>query len=94
MNTTRPGVIKNYALRHLAVQEGCLYAVYGISVKYKDPDKDIVNYAKTPHEIEYFFSEEVFHQYVNSLIEKFKSAEDIKIHYVSSTLNNNYKNKG
>ena len=84
----RPGVIKNYALRHANVKNGCLYAVYGISLHYENSENDYRVYAETPKDIKYFFNEISFNNYIKKLENRFNSAQSVELHYVNSDLKN------
>lgn len=75
----RPGVIKNYAQRHVISDNYC-FAVYGISIIDKNGDI-ITNYAKWSNDIKYFNSVVDFQHYVNNVKQKLHVA---KIHYVTS----------
>ena len=75
----RPGVIKNYAQRHVISDNYC-FAVYGISII--DQNGDIItNYAQRADDIKYFDSVTDFQNYVNKLKQKLHV---VKIHYVTS----------
>ena len=64
----RPGVIKNYAQRHVISDNHC-FAVYGISIIDKNGDI-VTNYAQWANDIKYFNSVADFQCYVNKTVLK------------------------
>ena len=74
----RPGVIKNYAQRHVISDNYC-FAVYGISII--DQNGDIItNYAQRADDIKYFDSVTDFQNYVNKLKQKLHAPFEASFH--------------
>lgn len=74
----RPGVIKNYAQRHV-ITDKHMFAVYGVSI-IKD-NNIVINFADFSNEIKYFDSIKDFSAYVKRLNKKY---EVVNIYYVTS----------
>lgn len=80
----RPGVIKNYAQRHV-ITDNHMFAVYGVSI-IKD-DNIITNFADFSKDIKYFDTITDFSAYVKRLNKKY---EVVKIYYVTSVPNGTF----
>ena len=76
--STRVGVIRNYALRHLHVNK-MKYAIYGLSFVGVD-NNDTSIYAEQAKDIKYFKTETDLNNYLAMIETKYKNMKDIRVH--------------
>lgn len=73
--------VKRYARSEMKSYNGCKHAVYGYA--YYDPEgRFIEEIANTPDDILYFYSEEAYDLYVNSVYRKYNLCEDVRVYAV------------